>query len=190
MFSKAQFNGALRTIKSTDAKLREAVTGAVSFVVFHYVAHSKNITPRTQMLEATAGIRWLHAALDKELAMGNMPKPDKDFTAELADTWAAFAVSRVWDTQQAKREADKAKRKNRKAQADEADADDDVIEVIQATEPARPPVTVEGEAEVLDVTGPLLIGEDGTTMELSAEEYNACIAAVMKLRMTSLKAAA
>lgn len=195
MISTRQFAAKLAAITKSDETLRTAVCDALAFAVFHHTAH-KNKDPIKRLHEAVSGIKWLSSALSKV----QMPVTKKDYTEQDADAFAVFAVRGIWDGQQAKREKARDERKVRKAVKPAASTTPEAPkaeELVGAPFDVVPEgAIVEGEAvEVIELTMPadtcVLIGLDATPLELTVDEYEAALRAVMALRMQArqLKAA-
>lgn len=195
MITTRQFAAKLSTIQKSDETLRAAVCDALTFAVFHHTAH-KNKDPLKRLHDAVSGIKWLSAALSKV----QMPVTKKDYTEQDAEAFAVFSVRGIWDGQQAKREKSRDERKVRKAvkpaaeQAPEAPQPDELTG--SPMDEAVTGDTIDGEAvEVIELSMPsgtcVLIGLDEVPLELTVEEYEAALRAVMEMRMAGrmLKAA-
>lgn len=193
MITSRQFAAKLVAITKSDDALRTAVCDALAFAVFHHTAH-KNKDPIKRLHEAVSGIKWLSAALSKV----QMPVVKKDYTEQDAETYAAFAVRGIWDGQQAKREKARDERKVRKAvkPAAEQAPEPDELSGSPMDEAVIGGDIIDGEVvEVVELTMPtntcVLIGLDAVPLELTVDEYEAALRAVMALRMNdrALKAA-
>jgi len=193
MITSRQFAAKLTAITKSDDALRTAVCDALAFAVFHHTAH-KNKDPVKRLHAAVSGIKWLSAALSKV----QMPVTKKDYTEQDAETFATFAVRGIWDGQQAKREKSRDERKVRKAVKP---ATDDTPKPEELTGSPMDEAVIGGDiidgkvVEVVELTMPadtcVLIGLDAVPLELTVEEYEAALRAVMALRMKdrALKAA-
>lgn len=195
MITSRQFAAKLTAIAKSDDALRTAVCDALAFAVFHHTAH-KNKDPLKRLHDAVSGIKWLSSALSKV----QMPVMKKDYTEQDAEAFAVFSVRGIWDGQQAKRERARDERKVRKAVKPAAEQAPEVPTHEELTgSPMDEAVTgevIEGEAvEVIELSMPsgtcVLIGLDEVPLELTVEEYEAALRAVMEMRMAGrmLKAA-
>lgn len=200
MITSRQFAAKLTAIAKSDDALRTAVCDALAFAVFHHTAH-KNKDPLKRLHEAVAGIKWLSSALSKV----QMPAMKKDYTEQDAEAFAVFSVRGIWDGQQAKREKARGERNNtpRNGKRTPPPEAPKAPEAPQPEELSGSPMdeaatgdTTDGEAvEVLEITIPVgtcaMIGLDEVPLELTVDEYEAALRAVMEMRMAGrmLKAA-
>lgn len=201
MITSRQFAAKLTAITKSDDALRTAVCDALAFAVFHHTAH-KNKDPLKRLHDAVSGIKWLSSALSKV----QMPVMKKDYMEQDAEAFAVFSVRGIWDGQQVKREKARGERNNTPRngkrtppaapppQAPEAPQPDELTG--SPMDEAVTGDTADGEAvEVLEITIPVgtcaMIGLDEVPLELTVDEYEAALRAVMEMRMAGrmLKAA-
>lgn len=186
MITSRQFSAGLKQF----GRHREFCTEMVQYALHHAMLHGQK-TPWNQLHAVVP--RGLKAAMGKEA-----PELDKKATAESVAEKAAAVVAKFWETKEAARK-DGAGEGTRNASPRRGKTTPPAAPEELSGSPMDEAVTgntIDGEAvEVIELSMPsgtcVLIGLDEVPLELTVDEYEAALRAVMEMRMAGrmLKAA-
>lgn len=123
MLSNTQFKSAIAAIAKQDDKLRELTASALTFALFHAIAHGNN-KPMAE-LQAGAPYGWLRDGLAKV----KPGRRDKDISERVIEQRANMHVAMMFAAQEQKRAIAKANREARPAKPAKKEAPSAVVNV-------------------------------------------------------------